>query len=110
MVSALASYEPPSIEIETDESNGRTFLKCEYNRDGDAYRSPWTNKYYPSDSASSEAVYPSSDLLQLEAKFNELLQRYANLYFDQGSTLTSAYLFDTPHAGFGGCFLIKKQI
>lgn len=32
------------------------------------------------------------------------------MYFDQGSTLTSVYLFDTDHVGFGGCFLVKKQI
>ena len=32
------------------------------------------------------------------------------LYFDQGNTLTSVYLFDTGSAGFGGCFLIKKQL
>lgn len=32
------------------------------------------------------------------------------LYFDQGSTLTSVYLFDTGIAGFGGCFLVKKEI
>lgn len=93
-----------------DTSKGREFLKCEYNRDGDAYRSPWSNKYFPEDSASSEATYPSSELLQLEQKFNEVFQRYAHMYFDQGSTLTSVYLFETEHMGFGGCFLVKKQI
>lgn len=96
------------IEVETDTSNGREFLKCEYNREGDAYRSPWTNKYFPEDQASSEAFFPSSDLLQLEQKFNDVFMRYAHLYFDQGATLTSVYLFDTSHAGFGGSFLIKK--
>lgn len=98
------------VEIEVDTTNGREFLKCEYNRDGDAYRSPWTNKYFPEDQDSSEAVYPSSDLLALEQKFNDVFQRYAHLYFDQGSSLTSVYLFETGNAGFGGCFLVKKQI
>lgn len=98
------------LEIEVDASNGREYLKCEYNRDGEAYRSPWSNRYFPEDQAMAEAVYPSSELLQLERKFNDIFQRYANLYFDQGSTLTSVYLFDTSHAGFGGCFLVKKQI
>jgi capping protein (actin filament) muscle Z-line, beta len=98
------------LEIETDTSNGRPFLKCEYNRDGDAYRSPWSNRYFPEDSASPEALYPSSDLLQLEQKFNDIFMRYAHLYFDQGNALTSVYMFDTQNAGFGGCFLIKKQI
>ena len=48
--------------------------------------------------------------MALEQKFNEIFMRYAMLYFDQGDTLTSVYLFDTDVAGFGGCFLIKKQI
>jgi capping protein beta len=96
------------LEIEVDTSNGRDFLKCEYNRDGDAYRSPWTNRYFPEEAASQEAVYPSSELLSLERKLNDVFQRYAHLYFDQGNTLTSVYLFDTAHSGFGGCFLVKK--
>ena len=78
-----------------DPTNGREFLKCEYNRDGDSYRSPWSNRYFPEDAVSGEAIYPSSDLLSLEQKFNDIFQRYAHLYFDQGNTLTSVYLFDT---------------
>ena len=31
-------------------------------------------------------------------------------YFDINNTLTSVYLFDTNVQGFGGCFLVKKQI
>jgi capping protein beta len=98
------------LEVEVDTANGREFLKCEYNRDGDAYRSPWSNKYFPESEASPDAVYPSSELLQLENKFNEIFVRYANAYFDQGTSITSVYLFDTTVAGFGGCFLVKKQI
>ena len=26
---------------------GRDFLLCDYNRDGDSYRSPWSDKYFP---------------------------------------------------------------
>lgn len=98
------------IEIEVDGTNGREFLKCEYNRDGEAYRSPWSNRYFPEDAVTADAVYPSSDLLQLEQKFNDIFQRYVHHYFDQNNTLTSVYLFDTNVSGFGGCFLVKKQI
>lgn len=55
-----------------DTTSGREFLKCEYNRDGEAYRSPWSNRYFPEDAASAEAVYPSSDLVALEQKFNDV--------------------------------------
>ena len=104
------AYRNYCLEVEVDGSNGREFLKCEYNRDGEAYRSPWSNRYYPEDSVSPDANYPSSELLQLELKFNDIFARYVHHYFDQQNTLTSVYLFDTNVAGFGGCFLIKKQI
>ncbi len=51
------------LEVEIDGTNGREYLKCEYNRDGEAYRSPWTNRYYPEDAASPDAIFPSSELL-----------------------------------------------
>ena len=31
----------------TDNETGRKYLKCDYNRDGDSHRSPWSNKYDP---------------------------------------------------------------
>ena len=49
------------IEIEIDSNTGRDFLKCEYNRDGDAYRSPWSNKYFPQ--ATEDPIYPNAELL-----------------------------------------------
>lgn len=92
------------IDMELDTKAGREFLKCEYNRDGDSYRSPWSNQYYPQ--ASEDAVYPSSELLALEQKSNEVFQRYAQMYFD--SAFTSVYYFDTDF-GFGAAFLVKKS-
>lgn len=59
-----------NIETEYDSAAGREFLKCEYNRDGDSYRSPWSNKYFPQ--GSEDAVYPSNDLLSLEQKANDV--------------------------------------
>lgn len=52
------------LEAETDATNGKPFLKHEYNRDGDSYRSPWSNTYFP---ASPDATFfPSEQLLGLE--------------------------------------------
>ena len=90
--------------MELDTTANKEFLKCEYTRDGDSYRSPWTNKYFPQ--ASSDSIYPSADLLQLEQKANDVFLRYAMLYFD--SALTSVYFFDTDYDGFGAAFLVKK--
>ena len=35
--------------LETSEcaKTKKGFLMCDYNRDGDSYRSPWSNEYYP---------------------------------------------------------------
>ena len=63
------------VEILVDTSNGREYLKCEYNRDGDAYRSPWSNQYFPS--PTDEPIYPSAELLQMELKANDVFSRYA---------------------------------
>ena len=35
------------LKMMRDEEAERDFLLCDYNRDGDSYRSPHTNKYYP---------------------------------------------------------------
>jgi len=35
------------LDVGYDEIEGKEFLKCEYNKDGDSYRSPWTNTYFP---------------------------------------------------------------
>lgn len=51
-----------------DTDTGIEFLKCEYNRDGDSYRSPWSNKYFPQ--GSEDSIFPSNDLLALEQKAN----------------------------------------
>ena len=47
-----------------DTDANREFLLCEYNRDGDSYRSPWTNKYFPTHS--EDSITPNAELLQLE--------------------------------------------
>ncbi len=93
--------------MDIDSTTGRNFLKCEYNRDGDSYRSPWSNKYFPCNT--ENPVFPTSDLLQLEQKANDVFARYATLYFDSGAT-TSVYMFDTDYEGFGAAFLVKKSI
>lgn len=35
------------LKVATDPGTGRRFLVCDYNRDGDSYRSPWSNSYVP---------------------------------------------------------------
>lgn len=88
----------------TDPDTGRKFLLCDYNRDGDSYRSPWSNKYDP---PIDDGFLPSENLRAMEVEFNELFDAYRELYFEGGTS--SVYLWDLDD-GFAGCFLIKKDV
>ena len=101
------------IEVTVDQDDGREYLQCEYNKDGDSYRSPWSNKYFPpveaDDDPDYQPIYPSQDLLEMEGKANDLLFKYCKLYYDSDFH-SSVYFFDTDTAnGFGSCWLIKKS-
>lgn len=42
----LAAVDQP-LKVIRDRTAGKDYLLCDYNRDGDSYRSPWTNTYFP---------------------------------------------------------------
>jgi len=80
---------------------------CDYNRDGDSYRSPWTNKYEP---PLDDCFMPSARLRAIEEKLNIVFDSYRALYYEGG--ISSVYLWDleSKDGGFAACFLIKKEI
>lgn len=92
------------LKEETCPDTGRKYLICDYNRDGDCHRSPWSNKYNP---PLDDGFLPSEKLRLMEVEFNELFDAYRELYFEGGAS--SVYLWDLEH-GFAGCFLIKKNV
>eukprot|EP00937_MAST-01D_sp_MAST-1D-sp2_P003539 g3539.t1 len=94
------------LQVATCPETGRAYILCDYNRDGDSYRSPWSNKYDPP-IEEDDGFVPSDKLRQLEIQFNEVFDAYRNLYFEGGSS--SVYLWDLPE-GFAGCFLIQKDV
>jgi len=88
----------------------KQFLLCDYNRDGDSYRSPWSNQYFP---PMEDGFKPNKNLRTLEIAANQLFDIYRKLYFSSG--LSSAYFFETDDSdkqdsGFGATFLIHKVI
>lgn len=93
------------LQLETDKTNGKKFVLCDYNRDGDSYRSPWSNKYFP---PIKDGFEPSPDLRQLELEFNLVFDSYRKLYFEGGHS--SVYLWDMEGNNFAGCFLIRKDV
>ncbi|CAI5705504.1 unnamed protein product [Peronospora farinosa] len=94
------------LQVAVDPVNGRKYLLCDYNRDGDSYRSPWSNQYDPP-SVEGEGFYPSETLRHLEIQANEIFESYRELYYQGG--ISSVYMWDLE-PGFAACFLVKKDV
>eukprot|EP00742_Colponemidia_sp_Colp-10_P001107 GILJ01001197.1.p1 GENE.GILJ01001197.1~~GILJ01001197.1.p1 ORF type:complete len:285 (-),score=37.57 GILJ01001197.1:107-961(-) len=92
------------LKLAMDEEVGRLYLRCDYNRDGDSYRSPWSNKYFP---ALADGFEPPDSLRRMEIQANEMFDAYREMYFEGG--VSSVYLWDLEE-GFAGCYLLKKEV
>uniref|UniRef100_A0A182PMA2 F-actin-capping protein subunit beta n=1 Tax=Anopheles epiroticus TaxID=199890 RepID=A0A182PMA2_9DIPT len=97
----LTSVDQP-LKIAKDKETGKDYLLCDYNRDGDSYRSPWSNTYDP---PLEDGSMPSERLRKLEVEANHAFDQYREMYYEGG--VSSAYLWDLDH-GFAGVILIKK--
>ncbi|CAH1239354.1 CAPZB [Branchiostoma lanceolatum] len=97
----LSSVDQP-LKIARDKQIGKDYLLCDYNRDGDSYRSPWSNVYDP---PLPDGAMPSERLRKLEIEANNAFEQYRDMYFEGG--VSSVYLWDLDH-GFAGVILIKK--
>jgi len=97
----LSSVDQP-LKIAKDKTLGKDYLLCDYNRDGDSYRSPWSNRYEP---PLEDGAMPSERLRKLEIDANAAFDQYRELYFEGG--VASVYLWDLEH-GFAGVILLKK--
>ena len=85
------------------------FVMCEQNRDGDSYRSPISNKYFP---PTDDAKYPCAQLRALEELLNKMFKLYIKHYYSP-STLCSVYcweLGDNLADGYGVAVLIKNSL
>ncbi|XP_028394184.1 F-actin-capping protein subunit beta-like [Dendronephthya gigantea] len=97
----LSSVDQP-LKVARDKTTGKDYLLCDYNRDGDSYRSPWSNSYDP---PLEDGAVPSEKLRKLEQEANVAFDQYREMYFEGG--VSSVYLWDLDH-GFAGVILIKK--
>ena len=85
------------------------FIKCEQNRDGDSYRSPYSNKYFP---PTTDAKFPSQKLRALEELLNKMFKLYIKHYYST-TTVCSVYcweLGDSLADGYGVAVLIKNSL
>jgi capping protein beta len=97
----LSSIDQP-LKIAHDAAEKRDYLLCDYNRDGDSYRSPWNNRYDP---PLPDGATPSDRLRGIEVSANEIFDIYRDLYFEGG--VSSVYCWDLE-TGFAAVVLIKK--
>ncbi|KAM7507958.1 hypothetical protein LguiA_018411 [Lonicera macranthoides] len=100
----LLSQVDQPLQVLCDVDNGREFILCEYNRDADSYRSPWSNKYHP---LLEDGCLPSPELRKLEIEANDIFGVYRDHYYEGG--ISSVYIWEDLTDGFVACFLIKKD-
>ncbi|KAF8843730.1 F-actin capping protein, beta subunit [Paxillus ammoniavirescens] len=98
----LGSVDQP-LKVMTDRATGRDYLACDYNRDGDSYRSPWSNEYDP---PLEDGTTPVPKLRKLEIAANEAFDTYREMYYEGG--VSSVYLWELEDGGFAGVVLLKK--
>ncbi|KAG6830879.1 hypothetical protein H0H92_014244 [Tricholoma furcatifolium] len=100
----LGSVDQPLL-LKTDRATGRDYLACDYNRDGESYRSPWSNEYDP---PLEDGTSPTPKLRKLEIAANEAFDTYREMYYEGG--VSSVYLWDLEDGGFAGVVLLKKTM
>jgi capping protein (actin filament) muscle Z-line, beta len=99
----LSSVDQP-LDVRRCAKSGRDYLLCDYNRDGDSYRSPWSNEFDP---PIDDGTLPSERVRKLEVAANEAFDVYRGLYYEGG--VGSTYFWDLDD-GFAGVVLLKKGI
>lgn len=81
------------------------YLLCDYNRDGDSYRSPWTSMYDP---PLDDGVQPPPHLRAFEGQANSLFDLYKTQYYEGGAS--SVYCWELGDSCFAACVLFKKDV
>lgn len=113
----LSSVDQPLV-VKRCKQSGRDYLLCDYNRDGDSYRSPWSNQFDPpldeggpggigagGSEGAGEGAVPGERVRKMEIKANEAFDIYRELYYEGG--VSSVYLWNLDD-GFAGVVLLKK--
>lgn len=115
----LSSVDQP-LKTCKDPETGKEFLLCDYNRDGDFHRSPWSNKYYdPEDPAAAieddSLAIPGDDLRKYEQAANEMFDLYRERYYSGPPapklSLSSVYFWEPEDAStnMAACILFHSE-
>ncbi|KAK4216053.1 F-actin-capping protein subunit beta [Rhypophila decipiens] len=115
----LSSVDQP-LTVKRCKQTGRDYLLCDYNRDGDSYRSPWSNQFDPpldeagaggvgaggNNEGAGEGAVPGERVRKMEIRANEAFDVYRELYYEGG--VSSVYFWNLDD-GFAGVVLLKKS-
>ena len=85
------------------------FINSEFNHDGDSYRSPWSNEYFPT--SEGHKLLPN-ELRELEVQLNTLMKLYTKLYYAP-TAVSSVFIWeqgDSISSGFNCAVLFKNVI
>lgn len=93
------------LKVAKCQSTGNDFICCEFNRDGDSYRSPWSNEFQPS---GPEGSVPNGNIRAFELKAIETFGEYVRLYYEGG--VYSVYAWEIDPQNFACAFMVKKDI
>lgn len=93
------------LKLAKCQTTGDDFICCEFNRDGDSFRSPWSNEYQPS---APDASVPDGNIRTFETKAGEAFGEYVKLYYEGG--IHSVYAWQIDPQNFACAFMVKKDI
>ncbi|OHT09600.1 F-actin-capping protein subunit beta [Tritrichomonas foetus] len=93
------------LQTAIDPTNSQHYIKCDYNRDGDSYRSPYSNKYYP---PLDDGLEIPDELRKIEQLAQTGFRTYLRQYF--GSGVLSVYCWPVDDRIFGVGVFVKKEL
>eukprot|EP01065_Artemidia_motanka_P030047 TRINITY_DN36073_c0_g1_i1.p1 TRINITY_DN36073_c0_g1~~TRINITY_DN36073_c0_g1_i1.p1 ORF type:complete len:316 (+),score=63.29 TRINITY_DN36073_c0_g1_i1:52-948(+) len=106
-VDEFMSQVTQPLRSEVCAETGREFIVCDHNRDGQSFRSPWSNRYQPDH---PDGDVPSVRLRGMEEVANDTFDAYARAYYGSGA-LVSCYFWDIEdELGFGAAVAIRKEV
>jgi len=92
------------LGVMMDPKAGKKFITCNYNRDGNSYRSPHSSQYFP---PTDSKFQPSHALRLFEVKANKAFDIYRELYFKGG--VSSVYCWDLADRTFASCWACRNN-
>ncbi|KAH0786578.1 F-actin-capping protein subunit beta [Histomonas meleagridis] len=105
LIDDLFSTVDIPLQIETDPVSHRQFIKCDYNRDCDSFRSPFSNQYIP---PLPDGIVPPPNLRKIEEMAQNGFEAYKKLYFVEG--VLSVYTWEISEDTFGIGVFVRKDI